>query len=45
MLLKMLTFLPLSTIEETMKKQQEIPEKRIAQNILADSITQMLFGK
>lgn len=43
-LLKLLTFLPLSTIEEVMSKQRETPETRSAQHLLASEFLDLVHG-
>lgn len=43
-LLKLLTFLPLPEIDEIVKKHQEMPEKREAQQRLAEEVTLLIHG-
>lgn len=43
-LLKFFTFLPLSTIEETIREHVQSPEKRIAQHKLAREFVQLVHG-
>lgn len=42
--LRMLTLLPLDEIKTTMKEHQSFPEKRLAQRLLADEVTELIHG-
>lgn len=43
-LLKLLTFLPMSTIEATMAEHNQAPEKRKAQHLLASEFVELVHG-
>lgn len=43
-LLKLLTFMPTSNIEDLMEKHKKAPEKRVAQRKLAEEITLLVHG-
>lgn len=43
-LLKLFTFLPLSTIESTMAEHRQAPEKRKAQHLLASEFVELVHG-
>ena len=44
-LLKVLTFVPVEEIEKIMIEHQKQPEKRVAQQILAEQLTEQIHGK
>ncbi|EPQ57231.1 tyrosyl-tRNA synthetase [Gloeophyllum trabeum ATCC 11539] len=43
-LLKMLTLLPMETIDASLNEHKNTPERRVAQHLLADEVTEMIHG-